>query len=346
MMNTKTTQSKTPIVSSNNTGDGQNLIAVEHGHPRNDGMELAPELFEGVEINLSAAKRRAASLTTRRSVKKQWQAAWLVKAIQMIDLTTLAGDDTPGRVKRLCAKARNPLRHDLMDALGLPQGSLTTGAVCVYPTMVGIAVEALEGTGIPVASVATGFPAGLTPLPQRLAEVKYAASQGADEIDMVVTRANVLNGEWQALYDEVRAVREACGDAHLKVILATGDQKTLTNVYRSSMVSMMAGADFIKTSTGMEAVNATLPVSLVMVRALRDYLDATGLKVGFKPAGGVKTSKDALAWLILIKEELSREWLEPDLFRFGASSLLGDIERQLEHFVTGRYSAKYRHAMG
>jgi deoxyribose-phosphate aldolase len=345
-MSTNTTQMKSNLVSSHTNGDGQDLIAVKHGHTRNDGMELTPELFESVEINLSAARRRAATLTTRRSVKKQWQAAWLVKAIQMIDLTTLAGDDTPGRVKRLCAKARNPLRHDLMDALGLPGGSLTTGAVCVYPTMVSIAVEALEGTGIPVASVATGFPAGLTPLPQRLAEVQYAADQGADEIDMVVTRSHVLNGEWQALYDEVRAVREACGEAHLKVILATGDLKTLTNVYRSSMVSMMAGADFIKTSTGLEAVNATLPVSLIMVRAVRDYLEATGLRVGFKPAGGVKTAKDALAWLILIKEELDREWLEPDLFRFGASSLLGDIERQLEHFVTGRYSAKYRHAMG
>ena len=345
-MSTNTTQMKSNLTSGQPNGDGQDLIAVKHGHTRNDGMELAPELFESVEINLSAAKRRAATLTTRRSVKKQWQAAWLVKAIQMIDLTTLAGDDTPGRVKRLCAKARNPLRHDLMEALGLPEGSLTTGAVCVYPTMVAIAVEALQGTGIPVASVATGFPAGLTPLPQRLAEVQYAVEQGADEIDMVVTRSHVLNGEWQALYDEVRTVRQACGEAHLKVILATGDLKTLSNVYRASMVSMMAGADFIKTSTGMEAVNATLPVSLIMVRAVRDYLDATGLKVGFKPAGGVKTAKDALAWLILIKEELGREWLEPELFRFGASSLLGDIERQLEHYVTGRYSAKYRHAMG
>lgn len=345
-MSTDTNQMSPDLTADHANGDGQDLVALKHGHTRNDGIELTPELFESVDINLSAAKRRAATLTTRRSVKKQWQAAWLVKAIQMIDLTTLAGDDTPGRVKRLCAKARNPLRHDLMDALGLPQGSLTTGAVCVYPTMVAIAVEALQGSGIPVASVATGFPAGLTPLPQRLAEVQYAVEQGADEIDMVVTRAHVLNGEWQALYDEVRTVRQACGEAHLKVILATGDLKTLTNVYRASMVSMMAGADFIKTSTGMEAVNATLPVSLIMVRALRDYLDATGLKVGFKPAGGVKSAKDALAWLILIKEELGRQWLEPELFRFGASSLLGDIERQIEHFATGRYSAKYRHAMG
>ena len=325
---------------------GQNLVPVKTGHKRNDGMALTPELFENVEVNLSAAVRRASTLTTRRSVKKQWQAAWLLKAIQMIDLTTLAGDDTPNRVKRLCAKARNPLRADLLDALELAPGSIKTGAICVYPTMVSTAVKALEGSGIPVASVATGFPAGLTPLPQRLAEVKFAVKQGAEEIDMVITRAHVLNGNWRALYDEVRAIREACGDAHLKVILATGDLKTLTNVYKASMVSMMAGGDFVKTSTGMEGVNATLPVSLAMVRAIRDYLDQSGILVGFKPAGGLKTSKDALAWLILMKEELGREWLEPELFRMGASSLLGDIERQIEHYVTGRYSANYRHAMG
>ena len=303
-------------------------------------------VFDGVEVNLSAALRRASTLTTRRSVKKQWQAAWLLKAIQMIDLTTLAGDDTPARVRRLCAKAKNPLRADLLEALELEPGTITTGAICVYPTMVATAVDALEGSGIPVASVATGFPAGLTPLPQRLAEVKYAVKQGALEIDMVITRAHVLNANWRALYNEVRAIREACGEAHLKVILATGDLKTLSNVYKASMVSMMAGGDFIKTSTGMEGVNATLPVSLTMVRAIRDYLDASGYLVGFKPAGGLKTSKDALAWLILMKEELGREWLEPELFRMGASSLLGDIERQIEHYVTGRYSANYRHAMG
>ena len=326
--------------------DGKDLVTIRPQHARNEGIELTAELFENVDVNLSAAIRRSATLTTRRSVKKHWQAAWLIKAIQMIDLTTLAGDDTPGRVKRLCAKARNPLRRDLTDALGLETGSLKTGAVCVYPTMVATAVEALQGSNIPVASVATGFPAGLTPLPQRLEEVKFAVNQGASEIDMVVTRAHVLNGDWQALYDEVRAIREACGEAHLKVILATGDLKTLTNIYRASMVSMMAGGDFIKTSTGLEAINATLPVSLVMVRAVRDYLEAAGWAVGFKPAGGVKTSKDALAWLILMKEELGRKWLEPELFRFGASSLLADIERQVEHYVTGRYSANYRHSMG
>jgi deoxyribose-phosphate aldolase len=255
-----------------------------------------------------------------------------------------AGEDTPGRVQRLCAKARNPLRQDLVEAIGLGYMP-TVGAVCVYPTMVRTAVKALDGSGIPVASVATGFPAGLTPLPLRLEEIRYAVGEGAREIDIVVTRAHVLDQNWTALYDEVKKMRDACGDAHLKAILATGDLKTLRNVYRASMVAMQAGADFIKTSTGKEDVNATLPVSLVMVRAIRQYLEQTGTKIGFKPAGGLKSAKDALSWLILMKEELGREWLEPDLFRLGASSMLGDIERQIEHFVTGRYSSAMRHAM-
>lgn len=321
------------------------LVALKETHRRNQILPLRPELFERAEVNLSAAQRRVSSLAARRTVKKAWQAAWLVKAIEVIDLTTLSGDDTPGRVHRLCAKARNPLRHDLVEALGLLPGEIRTGAVCVYPTMVSSAVKALEGSGIPVASVATGFPAGLTPLPQRLAEIRYAVGEGAEEIDIVISRAHVLTGNWQALHDEVCLMREACGKAHMKSILSTGDLKTLTNVYRASMVAMMAGSDFIKTSTGMEAVNATLPVSLVMVRAIRDYEEATGYKVGFKPAGGIRKAKDALDWLILMKEELSREWLEPELFRLGASALLTDIERQLEHFITGRYSAANRHAM-
>lgn len=306
---------------------------------RNPGTRLTPEWFEQVQVNLSAAERRAAALPARRSVKKTYQAAWLVKAIQCIDLTTLAGDDTPGRVQRLCAKAKRPLRDDLVAALGLADAPPVVGAVCVYPTMVPHAVKALEGSGIPVASVATGFPAGLTPLPQRLAEIRYAVEMGAREIDIVIHRAQVLTQDWAALYDEVAAMREACGEAHMKAILATGDLKTLRNVYRASMVAMQAGADFIKTSTGREDVNATLPVSLTMVRALRDYGELTGVHIGFKPAGGLKTAKDAMNWMILMKEELGRRWLEPDLFRIGASSMLGDIERQLEHHVTGRYAA-------
>jgi deoxyribose-phosphate aldolase len=312
---------------------------------RNDGTPLQTDWFEGAQVNTSAAERRAATLSTRRTVKKEYQAAWLVKAVTLMDLTTLAGDDTPARVHRLCMKARRPFREDLVEALGLSDNPPKVGAVCVYPTMVAPAVKALEGSGIPVASVATGFPAGLTPLKQRLEEIHYAVGEGAHEIDIVITRAHVLNANWPALYDEVAAMREACGKAHLKAILATGDLKTLRNVYKASMVAMQAGADFIKTSTGKEDVNATLPVSLVMCRAIRDYEALTGFKIGFKPAGGLKTTKDAISWLILMKEELGNAWLEPDLFRIGASSLLADIERQIEHFVTGRYSSTIRHAL-
>ena len=324
-------------------------VAASHILARNDhrnpGMGLDIAMFEGHGANTRAAERRAASLGSRRSVKKEWQAAWLVNAIRCIDLTTLAGDDTRERVRRLCAKARQPLAPHIIAGLGLGGYHLTTGAVCVYPTMVGHAVRALEGTGIPVASVATGFPAGLMPLKLRLEEIRYAVDEGAAEIDIVITREYALNGNWQALYDEVAAMRDACGDAHLKAILATGDLQTLRNVYAASMVAMQAGADFIKTSTGKEGVNATLPVSLVMVRALRDYLDATGQRIGFKPAGGMKSAKDALNWQFLMREEMGRDWLDPHLFRLGASSMLGDIERQLEHHVTGRYSSASRLAL-
>lgn len=312
---------------------------------RNPGMPLERDWFDAAAVNRSAAERRTATLLARRTVKKDYQAAWLVKAITCIDLTTLAGDDTEARVRRLAAKARRPLREDLTEALGLSDNPPRVGAVCVYPTMVGAAVKALAGSGIPVASVATGFPAGLMPLRLRLEEIRYAVAEGAAEIDIVITREHVLTADWEALHDEVRQMREACGAAHLKAILATGDLKTLRNVYMASMVAMQAGADFIKTSTGKEDVNATLPVSLVMVRALRDYRERTGHAVGFKPAGGMRTSKDALSWLILMKEELGERWLEPDLFRLGASSMLADIERQLEHHVTGRYAASSRHAL-
>ena len=319
--------------------------ALGHNRSRNSGGPLDASWFEAVGVNASAVERRAATLTTRRSVKKAWQAAWLVKALTCIDLTTLAGDDTPERVRRLCAKAKRPLSDDLLAALGLKDDPPAVAAVCVYPTMVGPAVAALEGSGIPVASVATGFPAGLTPLRQRLDEIRYAVSEGAREIDIVITRAHVLARDWTALYDEIAAMREACGPAHLKTILGTGDLKTLRNVYAASVVAMQAGADFIKTSTGKEDVNATLPVSLVMVRALRDYRERTGVDIGFKPAGGLRAAKDALAWQILMKEELGLAWMQPDLFRIGASGLLTDIERQLDHYATGRYSAAYRHAM-
>lgn len=310
---------------------------------RNPGIPFDPRAFEGLRVNTPATERRAATITTRRSLKKDWQAAWLLNAIRCIDLTTLAGDDTEARVARLCAKARQPIAPEIAEALGVE--GLTTGAVCVYPTMVGAAVRALGQSGIPVASVATGFPAGLMPLPLRLAEIRYAVEEGAAEIDIVISRGLALSGQWQTLYDEIAAMREACGPARMKAILATGELKSLETVARASHVAMQAGADWIKTSTGKEAANATLPVSLVMVRAIRDFEAATGIRVGFKPAGGLRTAKDALNWQVLMLEELGRDWLDPDLFRIGASSLLGDIERQLSHHVTGRYAAAHRQAL-
>lgn len=312
--------------------------------PRNPGMDLDMQWVRAVQANTSAIERRAASLPARRSLKKDYQAAWLLRAITCIDLTTLAGDDTVGRVQRLCAKARQPVRADLLEALGVR--GLTTGAVCVYHDMIAPAVQALAGTRIPVAAVSTGFPAGLSPFHLRVAEIGESVAAGAREIDIVISRRHVLSGDWQALYDEMKTFRAACGDAHVKAILATGELGTLRNVGRASLVCMMAGADFIKTSTGKESVNATLPVSLVMIRAIRDYYQRTGVRVGYKPAGGISRAKDALVYLSLIKDELGDRWLQPDLFRFGASSLLGDIERQLEHHVTGVYSASHRHAIG
>lgn len=312
--------------------------------PRNTGIPLDLDWISSVQANTSAIERRAATLPGRRSVKKEFQAAWLLKAITLIDLTTLSGDDTAGRVRRLCAKAARPVRPEILDALGV--SGITTGAVCVYHEMVETAVDALQSTGIPVAAVSTGFPAGLSPFHLRVAEIEASVKAGAKEIDIVISRRHVLTGNWQALYDEIQEFRRACGDAHIKAILATGELGTLRNVARASHVCMMAGADFIKTSTGKESVNATLPVSLTMIRAIRDYYQRTGFRIGYKPAGGISKAKDSLIYLALIKDELGRRWLQPDLFRFGASSLLGDIERQLEHFVTGRYSASYRHPIG
>ena len=309
--------------------------------PRNAGMALDLNWVLGVQANTSAIERRAASLPARRSVKKAYQAAWLLKAVTCIDLTTLSGDDTARRVARLCAKARQPVAASTLDALTMPP--ITVGAVCVYHEMIAPAVTALRGSGIPVAAVSTGFPAGLSPFPLRIAEIEQSIAAGAVEIDIVISRRHVLEGNWQALYDEMRAFRAACGDAHVKAILATGELGSLRNVARASLVCMMAGADFIKTSTGKESVNATLPVTLVMIRAIRDYFTHTGYRVGYKPAGGISKAKDAITYLALIKEELGDRWLQPDLFRFGASSLLNDIERQLEHHVTGAYSAGYRH---
>jgi deoxyribose-phosphate aldolase len=312
---------------------------------RNLGIPLDLDWVEAARVNRSAVERRAATLPGRRTVKQAWQAAWLLRAITLMDLTTLQGDDTPGNVQRLCAKARHPMRSDLLEALGATQLPIKVAAVCVYHEMVQTAVKALECSGIPVAAVSTGFPAGMNPFELRVKEIEYSIEMGAQEIDIVISRRHALTGNWRALYDEVKAYREACGDAHMKTILETGELATLRQVYQASMVCMMAGADFIKTSTGKATVNATLPVSLVMCRAIRDYLERTGSKIGFKPAGGIRTAKQSLDWMILMKEELGDDWLQPHLFRFGASSLLADIERQLEHHVTGKYSASFRHPM-
>lgn len=314
-------------------------------HDRNEGIPFDADLFKDININRSAVERRAATLSGRRSVKKQWQAAWLLKALSCIDLTTLAGDDTQSNVLRLCAKAKSPVRLDLLEAMEMQDENIQVGAVCVYHNFIKDAVKGLKGSDIPVAAVSTGFPAGNIPLKEKLRQIEISVAAGAKEIDIVVSRDLVLQSKWKALYNEVAACRKACGDAHMKTILATGEIPTFTKVAKASWVSMMAGSDFIKTSTGKEPVNATIPVSLVMIRTIREYHELTGFKVGFKPAGGISKAKQAVNWLVLIKEELGNDWLTPDLFRFGASSLLGDIERQLEHFVTGRYSAAFRHPM-
>ena len=337
----------THIILEHMTGSAQtNVHSIDQRFEqieRNMGMTFSPDLFGSIRINRSAVERRAATMVTRRSVKKEYQAAWLLRAVTCIDLTTLAGDDTPGKVQRLCQKAKRPVRGDILQALGVGDINITTAAVCVYHNLIETAVKELEGTGIPVAAVSTGFPAGQIPMAFKLAQISESVAAGAAEIDIVVSRSKVLTGDWQGLYDEVRAFREACGEAHLKTILATGELATLTNVAKASWVCMMAGADFIKTSTGKESVNATLPYSLVMVRAIRDYQELTGYRIGYKPAGGISKAKDSLNYLVLMKEELDKQWITPSLFRFGVSSLLGDIERQLEHFVTGSYSAQHRH---
>src|SRR5271165_4961858 len=322
-----------------------NAIAALSGRPllSNSGIPLDLNWIQHVRVNTSAVERRAQSQVARRTVKKEWQAAWLLRAISCMDLTTLSGDDTDERVRRLCAKARQPIQSDLAQKLGVEQLGVKVAAVCVYHTFIETALTALEGSGVHVAAVSTGFPAGLSPLAERVAEIRRSVEAGAHEIDVVITRAYVFGGRWQALYDEVATFKQACGAAHMKVILGTGDLLTFRNVARASFVAMMAGAGFIKTSTGKEATNATLPVSLVMTRAIREYAQETGMAVGFKPAGGIRTAKQSLDWLALMKEELGDSWLKAELFRFGASGMLADIERQLEHHATGRYSAEYRH---
>ncbi len=319
--------------------------AGEPAHRRNPGFELDLDWLGRVRMNRSALERRAGSIGARRTVKKDFQLAWLAKAITLLDLTTLNSDDTPGRVERLCAKARNPLRREILEGLGLGDRRILPGAVCVYHSFVRTAVAALDGSGIPVAAVSTAFPHGLAPLETRIGEIGASVADGAKEIDIVIERGLVLRGDWQALYDQVKAFRKACGEAHIKTILGTGELATQTNVARASLVCMLAGADFIKTSTGKEKVNANLVTSLTMIRMIRWFAEETGIEIGYKPAGGISTAGDALRYMALMKEELGAHWLSPHLFRFGASSLLTDIERQLEHGLTGHYAADYRQPM-
>jgi deoxyribose-phosphate aldolase len=322
-------------------------IATLFGQPllSNRGIPLNLDWVKQVRVNTSAVERRAQTHVARRSVKREWQAAWLLRAVTCMDLTTLSGDDTEQRVRRLCAKARQPIQQELVKRLEIEALDIKVAAVCVYHRFVETAVRALEGSGIRVAAVSAGFPAGLSPLQERVAEIRRSVEAGANDIDIVITRAHVFGAKWQELYDEIAAFKQACGHCHMKAILGTGDLLTLRNVARASFVAMMAGADFIKTSTGKEPTNATLPVGFVMTRAIREYAEETGMAVGFKPAGGIRTAKQSIEWLALMKEELGIPWMKADLFRLGASGLLNDIERQLEHHATGRYSADYRHPM-
>ncbi len=325
--------------------DSHAPLASLHGQPllSNRGIPLNLDWVKQARVNTSAVERRAQTHVTRRTVKKEWQAAWLLRAITCMDLTTLSGDDTDERVGRLCAKGRQPIQHELVERLGIADLGIQVAAICVYHRFVETARRALEGSRVRVAAVATGFPAGLSPLSERIGEIRHSLEVGAQEIDVVITRAHVFGGRWQELYDEIAAFKQACGPAHMKVILATGDLLTLRNVARASFVAMMAGADFIKTSTGKEPTNATLPVGFVMARAIREYAQETGMAVGFKAAGGIRTAKQSTDWLALMKDELGLPWMKADLFRLGASGLLNDIERQLAHHATGRYSADYRH---
>ncbi len=324
---------------------GSEDLKENSGVTRNPGMDFKLDKISNIAINKSAVERRCSNYGTRRSIKKDKQAAWLLKAITLMDLTTLSGDDTDARVRRLCSKAKQPISNKLEKILGVESLNLSVAAVCVYHDMLASAKDALKPTEINLAAVSTGFPAGLSPLPLRLQEIEYSVDSGANEIDIVISRRHVLEGNWEELYKEVKMFREKCGDAHMKTILATGELGNLSNIAKASQVCMMAGADFIKTSTGKEPTNATLPVSLVMVRMIRNFYNETGIRIGFKAAGGISDTKTALLYMTMIQEELGRRWLEPDLFRFGASSLLGDIERQLDHFSSGYYSASYRHPL-
>ena len=311
---------------------------------QNNFYDLDLNWINNVHVNLSAVERRTASLVKRRSVKKEYQAAWLLKAVTLIDLTTLSGDDTFGKVERLCQKALNPIAQEILEELDLPLHSLTVGAVCVYHHLVNQAKINLEKK-IPIAAVSTGFPAGLSSFSSRRKEIIDSIKEGATEIDIVINRGFVLQNNWIKLYNEVKSFKTTAKDIKIKAILGVGDLETMRNVAKASLVCMMAGADFIKTSTGKESINANLNNSLVMLRMIREFYEYSGKRIGFKPAGGISTAKSVIEFLILVMEELGEEWINPSLLRIGASSLLIDIERQLYHHALGRYATKDRLAM-
>ena len=295
-------------------------------------FDLDFKWIDDIKINLSAVERRTTSLTKRRTVKKEYQVAWLLKSITLLDLTTLSGDDTFGKIDRLCQKALQPISLKILDSLEIKGEKILVGAVCVYHNLVSHAKKQLYGK-LPVAAET------------RKKEITNSIKAGANEIDIVINRAYVLQNDWQRLYDEVRVFKEIAKEKKVKVILGVGDLETLRNVAKASLICMMAGADFIKTSTGKEKINANLNNSLVMLRMIREFYDYSGKKIGFKPAGGISTAKGVLEFLILMYEELGKTWINSSLLRIGASSLLIDIERQLYHFAEGRYANKEKMAM-
>lgn len=295
---------------------------------RPDAKYGSPFGLRAPAVDKVMADQRAASFK-KRSIKNEAKATGLRLTVAMMDLTTLEGMDTPGKVRHLCAKALFP-----MDAR---YHCPPVAAVCVYPNFVALAKQCMAGSAVKVASVATAFPSGQSSLKVKLADVRHAAGEGADEIDMVIDRGAFLAGEYSRVFDEIAAIREACGPAHLKVILETGELQTYDNVRLASEIAMRAGGDFIKTSTGKVSPAATLPVTLVMLEAIRDYFYDTGKRIGMKPAGGIRTSKEALHYLVMVKETLGAAWLSPDWFRFGASSLLTDVNMQLAKMADGHY---------
>ena len=304
---------------------------------KNYSFNLDTSWIDNIKINLSAIERRTSTLIKRRTVKKEFQVAWLLKAITLIDLTTLSGDDTFGKVDRLCKKALNPIANNILSKLEINEDAVKVGAVCVYHHLVSQAKNQLKGQ-LPIAAVSTGFPAGLSSFSTRKKEVVDSIKSGANEIDIVINRGFVIQNNWKKLYDEVKSFKLAANKTKIKAILGVGDLETMRNVAKASLVCMMAGADFIKTSTGKESINANLNNSLVMLRMIREFHEFSGKKIGFKPAGGISTAKSVLEFLILVMEELGEDWLNPNLLRIGASSLLIDIERQLYHHAFGRYA--------